>query len=77
VEIHHGYGAENQESVVSTVGVANDVFNGMGTPGLVACHPVFGHWYGLCGCVTRPVAVADRWPIALTPGCSCTVAQSC
>jgi hypothetical protein len=31
----------------------------------------------LCRCVTRPVAVADRWPMALAPGCSCPVAQSC
>jgi hypothetical protein len=30
-----------------------------------------------CCCVTRPVAVADRWPTVLTPGCSRTVAQSC
>jgi hypothetical protein len=28
-------------------------------------------------CVTRPVAVTDRWPTTLTPGCSCTIAQSC
>jgi hypothetical protein len=28
----------------------------------------------LCRCITRPVAVADRWPTALTPGCSHTVA---
>jgi hypothetical protein len=28
----------------------------------------------LCRCVTRPLAVADRWPTALTPGCSCPVA---
>jgi hypothetical protein len=31
----------------------------------------------LCRCVTRPVAVADRWPTALTLGCSRPVAQSC
>jgi hypothetical protein len=31
----------------------------------------------LCRCVTRPVAVADRWPTALTPSCSHIVAQSC
>jgi hypothetical protein len=31
----------------------------------------------LCRCVTRPVAVADRWPMALTPGCSRPVVQSC
>jgi heme A synthase len=31
----------------------------------------------LCRCVTRPVAVADSWPMALMPGCSCPVAQSC
>jgi hypothetical protein len=31
----------------------------------------------LCCCVTRPVAVADRWPTVLAPGCSCTEAQSC
>jgi hypothetical protein len=31
----------------------------------------------LCHCVTRPVAVADRWPTTLTPGCSHPVAQSC
>jgi hypothetical protein len=28
------------------LGVANDVFNGVGTTGLVACHPAFGHRYG-------------------------------
>jgi hypothetical protein len=28
-------------------------------------------------CVTRPVAVADRWPMALAPGCSHSVTQSC
>jgi hypothetical protein len=31
----------------------------------------------LCRCVTRPMAVADRWPTVLAPGCSCHVAQSC
>jgi hypothetical protein len=31
----------------------------------------------LCRCVTRPIAVADRWPTALTLGCSRPVAQSC
>jgi hypothetical protein len=31
----------------------------------------------LCHCVTRPVAVADRWPMVLTPGCSHPVARSC
>jgi hypothetical protein len=31
----------------------------------------------LCHCVTRPVAVADRWLTALAPGCSRTVAKSC
>jgi hypothetical protein len=31
----------------------------------------------LCRCVTWPVAVAGRWPTALTPGCSRPVAQSC
>jgi hypothetical protein len=31
----------------------------------------------LCRCVTKPVAVADRRPKALTPGCSRPVAQSC
>jgi hypothetical protein len=31
----------------------------------------------LCRCVTRPIAVADRWPTTLTPGCSHPVAQSC
>jgi hypothetical protein len=28
-------------------------------------------------CVTRPVVVADRWPMSLTPVCSSPVAQSC
>jgi hypothetical protein len=28
-------------------------------------------------CVTRPVAVADRWPTTLMSGCSRPVAQSC
>jgi hypothetical protein len=27
-------------------------------------------------CVTRPIAVADRWPTLLTPSCSSPVAQS-
>jgi hypothetical protein len=31
----------------------------------------------LCHCVTRPVAVADRCPMMLVPGCSRIVAQSC
>jgi hypothetical protein len=31
----------------------------------------------LCHYVTRPVAVADRWPTTLMPGCSRLVAQSC
>jgi hypothetical protein len=31
----------------------------------------------LCCCATRPVAVADRWPMTLTPGCSNPVAHSC
>jgi hypothetical protein len=30
----------------------------------------------LCHCITRPVAVVDRSPMALTPGCSRPVAQS-
>jgi hypothetical protein len=28
----------------------------------------------LCRCITRPVAVADRWLTALAPGCSHTIA---
>jgi hypothetical protein len=28
----------------------------------------------LCHCVTRPIAVADRWPTLLTPGCNSHVA---
>jgi hypothetical protein len=27
-----------------------------------------------CRCITRPVAVPDRWPTALASGCSRTVA---
>jgi hypothetical protein len=23
----------------------------------------------LCRCVTRPIMVADRWPMVVTPGC--------
>jgi hypothetical protein len=30
----------------------------------------------LCRCVTSPVAVADRWPTALVPGYSRTIAHS-
>jgi hypothetical protein len=41
----------------------------------VTLHSVIGTV--LCHYVTRPVAVADRWPTALTPGCSRTVGQSC
>jgi hypothetical protein len=29
-----------------------------------------------CRCITRHVAVANRWPMTLAPGCSHTVAQS-
>jgi hypothetical protein len=29
------------------LGVANDVFNGMGKPGLIACHAAFGFRYGV------------------------------
>jgi hypothetical protein len=29
------------------LGVANDVFNGVVTAGLVACHPAFSHRYGV------------------------------
>jgi hypothetical protein len=29
-----------------------------------------------CHRVTRPIAVADRWPTMLASGCSCTVATS-
>jgi hypothetical protein len=28
----------------------------------------------LCRCVTRTIAVADKWPTTLTLGCSCPVA---
>jgi hypothetical protein len=28
-----------------------------------------------CRCVTRPVAVPDRWPMTLVPSCSRTVAN--
>jgi hypothetical protein len=38
-------------------------------------HSVSGMMW--CRCVTRPVAVANRWPTALVSGCSRTVAQSC
>jgi hypothetical protein len=31
----------------------------------------------LCRCVTRPIAMADRWPTAVMPGCSRPIAQSC
>jgi hypothetical protein len=31
----------------------------------------------LCRCVTRPVAVADKWPTALTTCCSRPIGQSC
>jgi hypothetical protein len=40
----------------------------------VTLHSVIGTV--LCRCVTRSVAVADRWPTALTPGCNRPVAQS-
>jgi heme A synthase len=39
--------------------------------------PATLHWVigtVLCRCVTRTIAVADKWPTALTPGCSCPVA---
>jgi hypothetical protein len=29
------------------LGVANDVFNGVGMSGLVAYHPALGQWYGV------------------------------
>jgi hypothetical protein len=28
------------------LGVANDVLNDVGMPGLVACHPALSQWYG-------------------------------
>jgi hypothetical protein len=31
----------------------------------------------LCHCITRTIALADRWLTTLTPGCSRPVAQSC
>jgi hypothetical protein len=31
----------------------------------------------LCHCITRPVAVPDRWPTVVAPGCRRPVAQSC
>jgi hypothetical protein len=31
----------------------------------------------LCRYITRPVAVAGKWHMALTPGCSRPIAQSC
>jgi hypothetical protein len=42
---------------------------------LVTLHLVIGTV--LCHCVTRPVAVADRLPTTLMPGCIRPVAQSC
>jgi hypothetical protein len=30
----------------------------------------------LCCCVIRPIAVVDRWPTALAPGCSRIVGKS-
>jgi hypothetical protein len=39
-----------------------------------ALHSVIGTI--LCRCVTSPIAVADRWPTALTPGYSRTVAHN-
>jgi hypothetical protein len=41
---------------------------------LATLHSVIGTV--LCWCITRPVAVADRWPTTLTSGCSHPVAQS-
>jgi hypothetical protein len=32
---------------IQQLGVANDVFNNVGMPGLVAYHPAFGHRYGV------------------------------
>jgi hypothetical protein len=29
------------------LGVANEVFNGVNIPDLVACHPALGQWYGV------------------------------
>jgi hypothetical protein len=29
------------------LGVANDVFNGVGMPDLVVCHTTLGQWYGV------------------------------
>jgi hypothetical protein len=42
---------------------------------LVALHSAIGTM--MCNCVTRPAAVADKWPTTLTLGCSRHVAQSC
>jgi hypothetical protein len=41
----------------------------------VILHSVIGTM--LYHCVTRLVAVADRWPTTLTPGYNCPVTQSC
>jgi hypothetical protein len=38
----------------------------------VTLHSVSGMVW--CRCVTRPVAVSDRWPMVLASGCSHTVA---
>jgi hypothetical protein len=35
-------------------------------------HPVSGT--SRCRCITRPIVIADRWPMALAAGCSHTVA---
>jgi hypothetical protein len=40
-------GRSTLHCMAQRLGLANDVFNVVGTPGLVACHAAFGHWYGI------------------------------
>jgi hypothetical protein len=49
----------------------NDVFNGLGTPGLIACHTALSQRRVVKSLGT--VALPDEWSIVLTLHCSCTV----
>jgi hypothetical protein len=56
------------------LGVVNDVFNDVGTHGLIACHAALSHQSGVVlSSHFGTVAVLDEWSIVPTSHCSHTV----